>query len=137
MVGGRFSSVKSLRHVWLFVTPWTAACQASLSINIWQSLLRLVSIALVMPSNHLILLSLSPPTLIIDCVCFFIKLLSDTTKRLHCHFYLLYFIKYILNILRILLMVSLAYLILIIHLIPFFLVCLTLVFSFLKKQPMV
>ena len=43
-----FSSVQLLSHVPLFVTPWTAACQASLSI-------KLMSIQLVMPSNHLIL----------------------------------------------------------------------------------
>ena len=47
--------VQSLNSVWLFVTPWTAACQASLSITISQSLLKLMSIELVMPSNHLIL----------------------------------------------------------------------------------
>ena len=40
---------------WLFATPWTAACQASLSINSSQSLLKLLSIESVMPSNHLIL----------------------------------------------------------------------------------
>ena len=45
----QFCSVQSLSHVWLFATPWTAACQAS------QSLLKLMSIELVMPSNHLIL----------------------------------------------------------------------------------
>ena len=50
-----FSSVQSLSHVQLFVTPRTAACQASLSITNSRSLLRLVSIELVMPSNHLIL----------------------------------------------------------------------------------
>ena len=44
-----------LSHVWLFVTPWTAACQASLSFTIFQSLLRLMSIESVMPSNNLIL----------------------------------------------------------------------------------
>ena len=57
------SSVQSLSHVWLFATPWTAACQASLSITSSQSLTRLMSIELVMPSNHLILchpLLLSP-----------------------------------------------------------------------------
>ena len=47
------SSVQ-LSHVHLFVTPWTAACQASLSITNYQTLLNL-SIGLVMPSNHLIL----------------------------------------------------------------------------------
>ena len=41
--------------VWLFVTPWTTACQASLPFIISQSLLKLLSIKLVMPSNHLIL----------------------------------------------------------------------------------
>ena len=50
-----FSSVQSLSRVRLFVTPWTAAGQASLSITISQSLLKLMSIKLVMPSNHLIL----------------------------------------------------------------------------------
>ena len=48
-------SVQSLRHVRLFVTPWTAARQASLSFTISQSLLRLISIESVMPSSHLIL----------------------------------------------------------------------------------
>ena len=45
------SSVKSLSHVWLFETPWTAACQASLSIINSQSLLKLMSIESVMPST--------------------------------------------------------------------------------------
>ena len=49
------SSVQSLSHVRLFVTPWTAALQASLSITNSQSLPRLMSIESVMPSNHLIL----------------------------------------------------------------------------------
>ena len=49
------SWVQSLSRVWLFATPWTAARQASLSITNSQSLLRLMSIELVMPSNHLIL----------------------------------------------------------------------------------
>ena len=44
-----------LTHVQLFATPWTAAHQASLSFTISQSLLKLMSIELVMPSNHLIL----------------------------------------------------------------------------------
>ena len=51
----QFSSVQSLSHVWLFATPWIAAHQASLSITNSQSLLKLMSIKLVMPSNHLIL----------------------------------------------------------------------------------
>ena len=49
------SSVQSLSHVQLFVTPWTAACQASLSITNSWNLLKLMSIESVMPSNHLIL----------------------------------------------------------------------------------
>ena len=50
-----FSSVQSLSRVQLFATPWIAARQASLSITNSQSSLRLTSIELVMPSNHLIL----------------------------------------------------------------------------------
>ena len=50
-----FSSVQSLSRAQLFVTPWTAVCQVSLSITSSQSLLKLMSIKLVMPSNHLIL----------------------------------------------------------------------------------
>ena len=64
--GGKFKSssttfeymvviVWSLSRVWLFVTPWTAAHQASLSFTISWSLLKLMSIESVMPSNHLIL----------------------------------------------------------------------------------
>ena len=49
------SLVQSLRHVRLFATPWTAACQTSLSIANSQSLLKLMSIKSVMPSNLLIL----------------------------------------------------------------------------------
>ena len=48
-------SVQSLSHVQLFVTPWTAACQASLCITTSRSLLELTSIESVIPSNHLIL----------------------------------------------------------------------------------
>ena len=50
-----FSSVQSLSHVRLFATPWIAARQASLSITNYQSLLKLMSIESVIPSNHLIL----------------------------------------------------------------------------------
>ena len=50
-----FSSLYSLSRVRLFETPWTAACQASLSITNSRSLLKLMSIESVMPSNHLIL----------------------------------------------------------------------------------
>ena len=51
----QFSPVQSLSHVWLFETPWTAAWQAYLSITNSWSLLRLMSIASVKPSNNLIL----------------------------------------------------------------------------------
>ena len=51
----KFSSVQSLSHVQLFVTPWTAARQASLSITNSWSMLKLMSIESAMPSNHLIL----------------------------------------------------------------------------------
>ena len=60
----QFSSVPLLTHVWLFVTPGTTACQASLCITNSQSLLKLMSIKSVMPSNHLTLCHsiLLPPT---------------------------------------------------------------------------
>ena len=51
----RFSSVQLLSRVWLFATPWTAAFQTTLSITNSQSLLKLMFIESVMPSNHLIL----------------------------------------------------------------------------------
>ena len=58
------SSVQSLSFLWLFVTPWPAACQVFLSINNSLSLLKLMSIKLVMPSNHLILCRpLLPPSI--------------------------------------------------------------------------
>ena len=61
-----FSSVQLLSHVRHSVTPWTAACQASLSITNSWSLLKLMSIKLVMPSNHLILCRplLLPPSIL-------------------------------------------------------------------------
>ena len=51
----QFSSVQSISGAWLFATPWTVAHQASLSSANYQSLLKLMSIESVMPSNHLIL----------------------------------------------------------------------------------
>ena len=51
----QFNSVQSLNRVRLFVSPWTAACQPTLSFNNSWSLLKLMSIESVMPSNHLIL----------------------------------------------------------------------------------
>ena len=67
----QFSSVQSLSHVWLSATPWTAACQASLSITNSWSLLKVLLIESVMPSSHLILcrplllLTLIPPSITI------------------------------------------------------------------------
>ena len=52
--------VQSPSQVRLFVTPWTAACQAFLSFTISRSLLKLISIESVMPSNHLILCHVLP-----------------------------------------------------------------------------
>ena len=61
-----FSSVQLLSHVWFFVTPWTAAHQAFLSITNCWSLLKLMCIELVMPPNHLIICYpiLLPPRLL-------------------------------------------------------------------------
>jgi len=60
-----FNSVQLLSHFPLFVTQWTIALQASLSITNSQSLLKLMSIKSVMPSNHLMLYSplLLPPSI--------------------------------------------------------------------------
>ena len=63
----QFSSVQLLSHVRFFVTPWTAARQSSLAITNSWSLLKLMSIKLVMPASHLILcrsLLLLPPILL-------------------------------------------------------------------------
>ena len=69
-----YSSVQSLSRVWLFVTPWTSARQASLSITNSQSLLRCVSIELVMPSSHLILCR---PLLFLPSIFPSIKVISN------------------------------------------------------------
>ena len=57
------SSFQPLSHVQFFVTPWTAACQAFLSITSFWSLLKFMSIELVMPSNHLIFCRLFLPSI--------------------------------------------------------------------------
>ena len=64
-ISHQFSSVQSLSHVWFYVIPWTAAGQASLFITNSQSLLKVMSIESVMPSNHLIFccLFLLPPSI--------------------------------------------------------------------------
>ena len=66
--------VQLLSHAPLFVTPWTAACQASLSFSISQSLLKLMSIASLMPSNHLILCH---PLLLLPSIFPSIKVFSN------------------------------------------------------------
>ena len=71
---GQFSLVQSLSHVRLFVTPWTAARQASLSFTIFRSLLKLMSIDLVMPSSHLIL---SRPLLLLPSIFPSIRIFSN------------------------------------------------------------
>ena len=70
----QFSSVQLLSHVQHFVSPWTAAHQASLSITNSRSLPKLMSIELVMPSNHLILCRslLLPPSIFLS-----IRVFSD------------------------------------------------------------
>ena len=64
----QFSSVQSLSHVRFFVTPWTAACQDSLSITNSRSSLKLKCIASVRPANHLILCHplLLPPSIFLS-----------------------------------------------------------------------
>ena len=57
----KLAVVQSLSHVWLFATLCIAACQTSLSFTVSWSLLKLMSIEWVMPSNHLILSPPSPP----------------------------------------------------------------------------
>ena len=67
-------SVQLLSHVRLFATPWTAAHQASLSITNSWSLLRLMSIELVIPSNHLILCH---PLLLLPSIFHSIRVFSN------------------------------------------------------------
>ena len=67
-------SVQSLSHVQLIATPWTAACQASLSITNSQSLLKLMSIELVMPSNRVIFCH---PVLLLPSVSPSIRVFSE------------------------------------------------------------
>ena len=69
-----FSSVKLLSRVWLFLTPWTTAHQASLSITNSQSLLKLMTIESVMPSNHL---NLCRPHLLLPSIFPSIRVFSN------------------------------------------------------------
>ena len=76
----QFSSVNSLSHVRLFVAPWTAAHQASLSITNSWSLLKLMFIELVMPSNHLILCH---PLLLLPSIFPSIRVFSNESGSSH------------------------------------------------------
>ena len=70
----QFSSVQSLSRIQLFVTPWTAACQASLSITNSRSLPKLMSTESVMPSNHL---NLCHPILLLPSIFPLIRVFSN------------------------------------------------------------
>ena len=80
----QFSSFQSLSHVQLFVTPRTAACQASLSITNSQSLLKHMSIKSVMPSSHIILC----------CPLFFLPSVFPSIRVFHCQFFTARWPKY-------------------------------------------
>ena len=73
----QFSSVQPLNRVWLFATPWTAKRQAALSTTNSQSLLKLMSTELVMPSNHLILCHLCRPLLLLPSIFPSIRVFSN------------------------------------------------------------
>ena len=72
--------VQSVSHIRLFATPWTAACQASLSSTVSQSLLKFMSIESVMPSNHLILCH---PPLLLPLVFLSIRAFPNDTFQLY------------------------------------------------------
>ena len=74
-----FAVAQSLSCVWLSVTPWNAALQVSLSFTISQSLLKLMSIELMMPSNYLILYR---PLLHLPSICPSIRVFSN--ELTHC-----------------------------------------------------
>ena len=73
-VSFNYSSVQLLSHVQLFATPWTAACQASLSITNTQNLPKLMSTESVMPSNQLILFH---PLLLLPSIFPIIRVFSN------------------------------------------------------------
>ena len=90
------SSVQLLSHVQLFATSWIAVCQASLSITNSRSLVKLMSIESVVPSNHLILCHplLLPPLIFPNIGSFQISLSATA----FCPFYLLMVKSYVLKI---------------------------------------
>ena len=75
------ASVQSLSCVWSFATPWTAVCQSSLSITNSWSLLKLISIEAVMPSNHFIVWCPFFPPSIIPSIRVFS---SESVLRIRC-----------------------------------------------------
>ena len=75
-----FGLIQSLSPVWLFVTPWTAASQASLSITNSRSSLKLTSIESVMPSNHLVL---SHPLILLPSVFPSIRVFCSWVRSSH------------------------------------------------------
>ena len=78
--------IQSLSRVGLFVTPWTAACQASLSFIISWSLLKLMSIESLVPSHHLILCH---PLLFLSSIFPSIRVFSSESALMHQRFALL------------------------------------------------
>ena len=83
--------VQLLSCVWLFLTPWTTACQASLSFTISWSLLKLMSIESVMPSNHLVLCrpllllpSIFPSVRVFSNYCFHFLQINIKIELLDC-----------------------------------------------------
>ena len=80
LISGWFISVQSLSHVRIFVAPWTSACQASLPINSSRSLLKLMSIESVIPSNHLILCR---PLLLLPSIFPSIRVFSNESVLFH------------------------------------------------------
>ena len=74
----QFNSVQLLSRVWLFATPWTAAHQASLSITNSRNLSKLMSIEVVMPSNHLILCH---PLLLLPSIFSSLRVFSNESAR--------------------------------------------------------
>ena len=71
-----FAVIQLLSYVWLFVTPWTAPCQAFLSFTISQSLLKLMPIKSVMPSNNL---TLCCPLIFLPSIFLSIRVFSNET----------------------------------------------------------
>ena len=76
-------SVQPLSCIWLFATPWTAAHQTSLSITKSQSVLKLMSIEVVTPSNHLTLVSPSPLSIFPSDITYKLQIPDNISSPLH------------------------------------------------------